>query len=108
MKVLLLLAAAAVAAVHGDGIPVYGRPPPPHNGPVHYDESPKPFAYQYGVSDSYTGNDGSDACPLRAVFLNQCAATASREPIMKLVHHIAMFKGKMAEAQIAVVIYSCW
>ena len=55
MKVLFLLAAAAVAAVHGDGIPVYGRPPPPHNGPVHYDESPKPFAYQYGVSDSYTG-----------------------------------------------------
>ena len=56
MKVLLLLAAAAVASVHGDGIPVYGKPPVPHHGPVHYDESPKPFAYQYGVSDSYTGN----------------------------------------------------
>ena len=60
---LLSLACLAVVSVNGDGIPIYGNPPPPHHGP--YDESPKPYAFTYGVSDSYTGtnfahNEGSD------------------------------------------------
>merc|ERR1711962_1578129 len=66
---------ALIAATLADQPPTYGAPPPspvykPAPAPYHpapkYDESPKPYSYQYGVSDDYTGtnfaaNEASDA-----------------------------------------------
>ena len=53
-------ALVAVAVAIPAGPPAYGAPAPyhapaPHHAPAHYDESPKPYAFQYGVADSYSG-----------------------------------------------------
>ena len=53
-------ALVAVAVALPAGPPAYGAPAPyhapaPHHAPAHYDESPKPYAFQYGVADSYSG-----------------------------------------------------
>ena len=60
MRVLLLLCLVGVAMGLPAGPPAYGAPAPyhapaPHHAPAHYDESPKPYAFQYGVADSYSG-----------------------------------------------------
>merc|ERR1711971_1372682 len=52
-------ALVAVAVALPAGPPAYGAPAPyhapaPHHAPV-YDESPKPYAFQYGVGDTYSG-----------------------------------------------------
>merc|ERR1719410_1223957 len=47
--VFAALAAAATA------IPAGPPPPPPHHAPVKYDETPKPYAFEYGVADDYSG-----------------------------------------------------
>merc|ERR1712008_308650 len=56
-------ALVAVAVALPAGPPAYGPPPPayapapyhpaPHGKPI--DEAPKPYAFQYGVSDDYSG-----------------------------------------------------
>ena len=56
-------ALVAVAVAFPAGPPAYGPPPPayapapyhpaPHGKPI--DEAPKPYAFQYGVSDDYSG-----------------------------------------------------
>jgi hypothetical protein len=53
-------ALVAVAVAIPAGPPAYGAPAPyhapaPHHAPAHYDESPKPYAFQYGVADTYSG-----------------------------------------------------
>ena len=53
-------ALVAVAVALPAGPPAYGAPAPyhapaPHHAPAHYDESPKPYAFQYGVADTYSG-----------------------------------------------------
>ena len=50
----ILATAAFVASAAGlpAGPPAYG-PPKAHHGP--YDETPKPYAYEYGVKDEYSG-----------------------------------------------------
>ena len=53
-------ALVAVVVALPAGPPAYGAPAPyhapaPHHAPAHYDESPKPYAFQYGVADSYSG-----------------------------------------------------
>ena len=53
-------ALVAVAVAIPAGPPAYGAPAPyhapaPHHAPAHYDESPKPYAFQYGVADDYSG-----------------------------------------------------
>ena len=53
-------ALVAVAVATPAGPPAYGAPAPyhapaPHHAPAHYDESPKPYAFQYGVADDYSG-----------------------------------------------------
>ena len=60
MRVLLLLCLVGVAMGLPAGPPAYGAPAPyhapaPHHAPAHYDESPKPYAFQYGVADTYSG-----------------------------------------------------
>merc|ERR1712021_47413 len=47
-------ALVAVAVALPAGPPAYGAPAPyaaPHHAPAVYDESPKPYAFQYGVAD---------------------------------------------------------
>ena len=46
-----VLAAAAVMASPA----VFATPAGPPHPAAHYDEVPKPYAYEYGVSDSYSG-----------------------------------------------------
>merc|ERR1712086_693382 len=56
-------ALVAIAVALPAGPPAYGPPPPayapapyhpaPHGKPV--DEAPKPYAFQYGVADDYSG-----------------------------------------------------
>ena len=51
--------------------PFYDNPGPHHDP---YAEPPKPYAYQYGVSDQYTGtnfaaNENSDAKVIYIVYL---------------------------------------
>ena len=50
-------ALVAVAVALPAGPPAYGAPAPYHAPahPVAYDESPKPYAFQYGVADTYSG-----------------------------------------------------
>ena len=51
-------ALVAVAVALPAGPPAYGAPAPyaaPHHAPAVYDESPKPYAFQYGVADTYSG-----------------------------------------------------
>ena len=51
-------ALVAVAVAIPAGPPAYGAPAPyaaPHHAPAVYDESPKPYAFQYGVADTYSG-----------------------------------------------------
>merc|ERR1711956_45024 len=64
MGIMLRFAAfaalVAVAVALPAGPPAYGAPAPyhapaSHHAPAHYDESPKPYAFQYGVADSYSG-----------------------------------------------------
>ena len=48
VAVFIALAAVAIAAPAG--------PPAPYHAPApHYDESPKPYAYEYGVKDESSG-----------------------------------------------------
>ena len=42
---------AAVAAIPA------GPPAPYKPAPAHYDEAPKPYAFQYGVADEYSGTN---------------------------------------------------
>ena len=58
------LAFALVAVSVADKAPAYGAPPPPpaykpapapYAPAPKYDESPKPYSFQYGVSDDYSG-----------------------------------------------------
>merc|ERR1711956_143619 len=64
MGIMLRFAAfaalVAVAVTLPAGPPAYGAPAPyhapaPHHAPAHYDESPKPYSFQYGVADTYSG-----------------------------------------------------
>ena len=69
-----VLGFALVAAASADKAPVYGAPPPaPAYAPAPaykpapvYKEEAKPYSYQYGVADDYSGarfsaNENSDA-----------------------------------------------
>ena len=48
LTIFAAIVAAAVALPAG--------PPAPYHAPApHYDESPKPYAFQYGVADDYSG-----------------------------------------------------
>ena len=50
-----LVAVAVAIPAHPAPAP-YAAPAPYHApAPAHYDESPKPYAFQYGVADSYSG-----------------------------------------------------
>ena len=50
----VLMAAIAATAAQPAHLPVH--PAPVHHAPAHgYDASPKPYAFEYGVSDSYSG-----------------------------------------------------
>merc|ERR1711997_1119887 len=56
----LILASALVALACADHpAPAYApapyHPAPAYGKPAHYDESPKPYAFQYGVADDYSG-----------------------------------------------------
>merc|ERR1711997_965556 len=55
---LSALVAVAVALPAGPPAP-YHPAPAPYHAPAHpapvYDESPKPYAFQYGVADDYSG-----------------------------------------------------
>merc|ERR1712238_373897 len=63
LRVAAFAALVAIAVALPAGPPAYGPPPPayapapyhpaPHGKPV--DEAPKPYAFQYGVSDDYSG-----------------------------------------------------
>jgi hypothetical protein len=58
LRIAAFAALVAVAVTLPAGPPAYGAPAPyaaPHHAPAHYDESPKPYAFQYGVADSYSG-----------------------------------------------------
>merc|ERR1711962_1881570 len=55
---------ALITATVADQPPTYGAPPPPpaykpapapYAPAPKYDEAPKPYSYQYGVSDDYSG-----------------------------------------------------
>ncbi|XP_040566487.1 cuticle protein 7-like [Lepeophtheirus salmonis] len=55
---ILVVAVALFASALADNLP----PPPPYKTvsapaykPIVYDESPKPYAFQYGVNDEYSG-----------------------------------------------------
>jgi len=55
-----LVACAAAAAPYHPAPAPYHAPAPayhaaPHHAPAAYDESPKPFAFEYGVADDYSG-----------------------------------------------------
>ena len=53
-KVCALFAAMSAAVVTSS--PAGPPPPPPAYGkPAPYDEAPKPYAYEYGVTDEYSG-----------------------------------------------------
>merc|ERR1711936_172473 len=61
--IMLRIAAFAVAMPAGPPAPYHAPAPAyapapyhpaPHKAPV-YDESPKPYAFQYGVADDYSG-----------------------------------------------------
>ncbi len=52
---LVAVAVAIPAAPPAYGAPAPYHAPAPHHAPAHYDESPKPYAFQYGVADSYSG-----------------------------------------------------
>ena len=49
--IVATLASAAHAIPAGPIAPGYGHPAPA----PHYDETPKPYAFEYGVEDSYSG-----------------------------------------------------
>ena len=58
LTVLCALVACAVSAPAGPPAPYH--PAPVHPAPAygkapHYDESPKPYAFEYGVADDYSG-----------------------------------------------------
>ena len=63
LRVAAFAALVAVAVALPAGPPAYGPPPPayapapyhpaPHGKPI--DEAPKPYAFQYGVADDYSG-----------------------------------------------------
>ena len=63
LRVAAFAALVAVAVALPAGPPAYGPPPPAyapapyHPAPhaKHPDEAPKPYAFQYGVADSYSG-----------------------------------------------------
>ena len=66
LAVVSALVASATAAPAGPPAPYHPAPAPYHPAPVHpapvygkgpaYDESPKPYAYEYGVADDYSGS----------------------------------------------------
>lgn len=51
----LIIASALLACVLADQPPPYHAPAPAYGKAPHYDETPKPYAYEYGVSDDYSG-----------------------------------------------------
>merc|ERR1712072_641949 len=64
LTIVSALVACAAAIPAGPPAPYHPAPyhpaPAPYHAPVHhkapvYDESPKPFAFEYGVADSYSG-----------------------------------------------------
>ena len=64
LTIVSALVACAAAIPAGPPAPYHPAPyhpaPAPYHAPVHhkapvYDESPKPFAFEYGVADDYSG-----------------------------------------------------
>ena len=57
------VACALAAVACADNAPVYHPAPAPYHAPVsaykpapvHYDETPKPYAFEYAVADGYSG-----------------------------------------------------
>merc|ERR1711944_132384 len=49
------LVAVSVALPAGPPAPYHAPAPAPYHAPAPYDESPKPYAFQYGVADDYSG-----------------------------------------------------
>ncbi|XP_040579210.1 cuticle protein 19 [Lepeophtheirus salmonis] len=56
LRFVFILSMVAFAAVSADHAPIY-HPEPYHPSP--YDEPAKPYAFQYGVSDDYSGTQFS-------------------------------------------------
>merc|ERR1719348_1559259 len=49
---------AISAAILASAVAAPAGPPAPHHpAPAHYDESPKPYAFEYGVADDYAGTN---------------------------------------------------
>merc|ERR1712179_725917 len=58
MYTLAIVFALVAAAVADHPAPYHAPAPAPYHAPAHpvaYDESPKPFAFEYGVADDYSG-----------------------------------------------------
>ena len=49
------LPAAPPAPYHPAPAPYHAPAPAPYHAPAKYDEAPKPYAFQYGVKDDYSG-----------------------------------------------------
>merc|ERR1712223_2186782 len=52
---ILALVSAAAAFPAGPPAPYHAPAPAPYHAPATYDETPKPYAFQYGVADDYSG-----------------------------------------------------
>ena len=55
LVVLCALVACAVSAPAGPPAPYHPAPAPVYGKAPHYDETPKPYAFEYGVADDYSG-----------------------------------------------------
>merc|ERR1711997_824943 len=55
-RLVMVCALVAIAAADHPA-PAYIPAPAPYHAPEVYDESPKPYAFQYGVLDDYSGNN---------------------------------------------------
>jgi len=49
------LPAAPPAPYHPAPAPYHAPAPAPYHAPAKYDEAPKPYAFEYGVADDYSG-----------------------------------------------------
>ena len=56
LRLVIVCALVAIAAADHPA-PAYVPAPAPYHAPEVYDESPKPYAFQYGVLDDYSGNN---------------------------------------------------
>merc|ERR1711997_1163865 len=52
---ILALVSAAAAFPAGPPAPYHAPAPAPYHAPAPYKEEPKPYAFQYGVADDYSG-----------------------------------------------------